>query len=42
MRWTDIQISLRSFQFVVIHTVKSFGLVNKAEADVFLELLLLL
>ena len=25
-------------QFVVIHTVKCFGVVNKAEADVFLEL----
>ena len=25
-------------QFVVIHTVKSFGVVNKAELDVFLEL----
>jgi len=25
-------------QFVVVHTVKSFGLVNKAEVDVFLEL----
>ena len=25
-------------QFVVIHTVKSFGVVNKAEVDVFLEL----
>ena len=25
-------------QFVVIHTVKSFGVVNKAEIDVFLEL----
>ena len=24
--------------FVVIHTVKSFGIVNKAEVDVFLEL----
>ena len=24
--------------FVVIHTVKGFGLVNKAEVDVFLEL----
>ena len=24
-------------QFVVIHTVKGFGAVNKAEADVFLE-----
>ena len=25
-------------QFVVIHTVKVFGVVNKAEVDVFLEL----
>ena len=25
-------------QFIVIHTVKGFGIVNKAEADVFLEL----
>ena len=25
-------------QFVAIHTVKSFGVVNKAEVDVFLEL----
>jgi len=25
-------------QFVVIHTVKDFGVVNKAEVDVFLEL----
>ena len=25
-------------EFVVIHTVKSFGIVNKAEIDVFLEL----
>ena len=25
-------------QFVVIHTVKCFGIVNKAEIDVFLEL----
>ena len=24
-------------QFIVIHTVKGFGLVNKAEIDVFLE-----
>ena len=30
---------LKNFpQFVVIHTVKSFGIVNKAERDVFLEL----
>ena len=25
-------------QFVVIHTVQGFGIVNKAEVDVFLEL----
>ena len=30
---------LRNFpQFVVIHTVKGFGIVNKAEVDAFLEL----
>ena len=29
---------LKNFpQFVVIHTVKGFGVVNEAEADVFLE-----
>ena len=33
-----IPISLRIFQFIVIHTVKGFGIVNKAEIDVFLEL----
>ena len=25
-------------QFVVIHTVKGFGIINKAEVDVFMEL----
>ena len=31
--------SLEEFlQFIVIHTVKGFGIVNKAEIDVFLEL----
>ena len=25
-------------QFIVIHTIKAFGIVNKAEMDVFLEL----
>ena len=30
---------LKNFpQFVLIHTVKAFGIVNKAEIDVFLEL----
>ena len=35
VRWSVIPISLRNFQFVVIHTVKGFSVVN--EADVFLE-----
>ena len=34
---SDISISLRIFQFVVIHAVKGFSLVNEAEVDVFLE-----
>ena len=33
-----IPISLRIFQFVVVHTVKGFGIVDKAGIDVFLEL----
>ena len=33
-----VPISWRIFQFVVIHTVKGFGVVNKAKVDVFLEL----
>ena len=33
---------LKNFpQFVVIHIVKGFGIVNKAEVDIFLELILL-
>ena len=35
---SGIPISERIFQFVVIHTVKGFGIVNKVEIDVFLEL----
>ena len=38
LRWSGILISFRIFQFVVIHTVEGFGIVNKAEVDVFLEL----
>ena len=38
VRCSCIPISLRIFQFVVIHSVKDFGLVNKAEVDIFLEL----
>ena len=39
VRWSGIPISWRSFQFVVIHTVKGFSVVNEAEVDVFLEFL---
>ena len=38
VRWCGIPISFRIFQFVVIHIVKGFGIVNKAEIDVFLKL----
>ena len=38
VRWSGIPISFRIFQFAVIHIVKGFGLVNKTEANVFLEL----
>ena len=34
---SGIPISLRIFQFVVIHTVKGFGVVSKAEIDVLLD-----
>ena len=37
VRCSGILISCRIFQFVVIHTVKGFGIFNKAEIDVFLE-----
>ena len=37
LRWSGISISLRIFQFVVIHIVKGFSIVNEAEVDVFLE-----
>ena len=38
VRWSGIPISKNFSQFVMIHTVKGFGIVNKAEIDVFLEL----
>ena len=38
VRWSDIPIAFRIFQFVVKHRVKAFGVVNEAEIDVFLEL----
>ena len=39
VRWSGIPIFFKNFpQFVVIHAVKGFRIVNKAEVDVFLEL----
>ena len=39
VRWSSTPHILKNFpQFAVIHTVKGFDLVNKAEIDVFLEL----
>ena len=35
IKWSDILISLRIFQFVVIHTVKGFSAVNEANVDEF-------
>ena len=38
VRWSDIPSSFKNFpQFVVIHIVKDFGIVNEAEVDVFVE-----
>ena len=38
VRWSGIPISLKSFpQFVIIHTVKGFSVVNETEVYVFLE-----
>ena len=37
VRWPGTPISLKIFQFVVIHTVKDFHTVNEAEIDVLLE-----
>ena len=38
VRWSGIPISFRILQFVVIHTVKDFGVVNKIKIDVFMKL----
>ena len=36
--YVGLSISFNNFpQFVVIHTVKSFSIINEAEVDVFLE-----
>ena len=37
VRWSGIPICWRIFHFVVIHTIKGFGIINKAEIDVFLK-----
>ena len=38
VRWSGIPISWRIFHSLLWSTVKGFGIVNKAEVDVFLEL----
>ena len=37
VRWSDSPISFRIFQFILIHTVKGFSVINEAEVDVLLE-----
>ena len=37
VRWSGIPVSLRIFHSLRIHTVKGFGIINKAEVDVFME-----
>ena len=38
LRWSSVLISFNVFpQFVVLHTVKVFSVVNESEIDVFLE-----
>ena len=37
VKWSGIPISLRISQFVVIHIVKGFSVINETEVDVFLE-----
>ena len=39
VRWSGIPISENFPQFVVIHIVKGFSIVNEAEVDIFLEFL---
>ena len=38
VRWSGIPTSQNFPQFAVIHTVKGFGIVNKAEVNISLEL----
>ena len=37
--WWGIPISIRIFQFVVIHTAKGFSIVKEAEVNVFMAFL---
>ena len=38
IRWSGIPISFKSFpQFILIHTVKGFSIVNETETDVFMD-----
>ena len=37
VKWSGIPISLKIFQFLVIHTVKGFSIINEEEVEVFLE-----
>ena len=37
VKWSGIPISTIFPQFVVIHIVKGFGVINKAEVDVYLD-----
>ena len=37
VRWSGIPTSLRILQFIVIHTVKGFSVVNETEVYIFLE-----
>ena len=37
VRWSGTSVSLRVFQFAIIHTVEGFSVVNETEVDVFLE-----
>ena len=38
VRWSGIPTSCNFPEFVVVHTIKGFVIVNKAEVDIFLEL----
>ena len=38
VKWSGIPISKNFPEFVVVHTVKDFGIINKAEVDISLEI----